>query len=341
MRIGNKRIIFGAPQNSGFSDVIRKELINLGYIIEDFSIKEEVFEYKSIFQRLYNLYRKVIFNDYDYKKKLKKEAHKNRMLDQLQKIPRADYAFFIRPDFFPLEFIAQVRNKADRSIAYQWDGLNRYPGIENYIPHFDRFYVFDPEDLSYPNTYPTTNFYFDSFKSIEVIDYKKAYFIGSFEAERMDNIVAIRNQLTQLNYECTIIIYSPHTRQTYEIKKFGFTHIDKHINYYENLNSMMSASVLIDIQNPIHKGLSFRIFESLGYDKKVITTNQNVVHYDLFHPNNIFVLNNYNAEDLISFLNTPYVQIADRIKKKYSFTNWANYVLDNEQYLPIDLPIIR
>jgi hypothetical protein len=51
-----------------------------------------------------------------------------------------------------------------------------------------------------------------------------------------------------------------------------------------------SSLVLVDIQKENQYGLSFRIFEALVYKRKLITNNQDIVAYDFYNENNIFVI---------------------------------------------------
>ena len=63
-----------------------------------------------------------------------------------------------------------------------------------------------------------------------------------------------------------------------------------------------------------------------------------VKKYDFYNPHNIFVLENNNEADLPAFLNTPYQEIPENIRQKYSFTNWIHYVLSIDPYTPITVP---
>src|SRR5690606_15206362 len=81
---------------------------------------------------------------------------------------QADYALVFRSDLISPEALSILRNKADTLVAYQWDGLKRFPEVFKRIPLFDRFFVFDKYDYeayksSYENISLTTNFYFDQF----------------------------------------------------------------------------------------------------------------------------------------------------------------------------------
>jgi hypothetical protein len=80
--------------------------------------------------------------------------------------------------------------------------------------------------------------------------------------------------------------------------------------------------VLVDVQQKNQDGLTFRIFEALGYKKKLITNNQDIVTYDFYNPNNIFVISESNYEVPSSFFETDFVEIDSDILSKYKLDNW-------------------
>lgn len=334
-----KEIILAAPINFGFCDIIKKELSRQGFHVIDLSrISEIPFKYKNIFQRTHNLIRKTIRNDRNFKKELRKAFYIKNLENELNKIDRIEYALFIRPDIYPLELISKVKQRVDKLIAYQWDGLNRFPEVLDYIPLFDYFHVFDQKDLiNFPSTTACTNFYFPSPQPSKNI-YNSTYYIGAFFKERLDILTSIKDKLNDLKIDHKIIFSSKSQKEIDLIQKQGFQSIRQDTTYEENLSSITEFGVLIDIQNTIHTGLSFRIFEAIGYDKKLITTNSNIKRYDFYNPSNILVWENQSKEEISAFYKKPYEPVSDKIKQKYSFENWIKYVLKIQGHIPIDIP---
>ena len=91
---------------------------------------------------------------------------------------------------------------------------------------------------------------------------------------------------------------------------------------------------MIDFVNNIHSGLSFRIFESIFYQKKLITNNAEITNYDIYHEDNIFIWDgkNIDFESLKSFLEKPYHILPSDIANKYSFKNWYSLILGIDKY---------
>src|SRR5690606_31508460 len=190
-----KRIILGAPTAYGFSEIIEQELRYQGFEVFNISVSGGHFKYRSIFERLNAYLHKNFLGQPDYKTYLKFKRVEGEMLDRLAEIPRVDYALLIRPDQYSEDIINMISLKADKTIGYQWDGLNRFPEVYKRIGLFDRFFVFDPKDVRYPSMLPITNFYTNSFN---VGHSKKqesdVYYVGTYMergASQLDEIIAL------------------------------------------------------------------------------------------------------------------------------------------------------
>jgi hypothetical protein len=79
-------------------------------------------------------------------------------------------------------------------------------------------------------------------------------------------------------------------------------------------------------------GLSFRVFEAMSLEKKIITDNEAIKGYDFYNPNNILILNENISNLDKSFFETPYEKIPKEIYYRYTLDHWVNKVfgLDNK-----------
>ena len=108
--------------------------------------------------------RKTFFNDKGFKNKLKFQSFREECEKTLNSIDGTiDYTLLIRPDIYPIDVIEKLKEKSHKIVAYQWDGLHRFPAVYSCIHLFDRFFIFDKEDLKTKkyDVLPLTNFYFD------------------------------------------------------------------------------------------------------------------------------------------------------------------------------------
>ena len=88
---------------------------------------------------------------------------------------------------------------------------------------------------------------------------------------------------------------------------------------------------MLDLKLKVHNGLSLRFFEALKYEKKIITDNQDVINYNFYDAENIFILGKDSMDRLDYFLNSSYQPIDENIRKQYSFSNWLNIILNENK----------
>lgn len=334
-----KRIILGLPKSFNLFEAIKKNMEFYGYEVISVCYSDHDFKYKNFRQRTINFFRKVFLNDRHYKNKLKIAEYKQEILNTINNIEgKVDYTLLIRADVYPIEILQKLQKISNQFISYQWDGLHRFPAIYSYIDMFDRFFIFDKNDLSYnKKLLPITNFYCDYDKEIPNVDDCEfdVFFVGSLIRKRMNAIFKFIEKANQLNLKLNINILCS-DKDNYKDPNINF--ITKHMKYEENMENLKNAKMVVDFLNETHNGLSFRSFEALYYNKKLITNNKYIKEYDFYHPNNIFVWDGKNLDGLDEFIKTPYIAVKEDIKLKYGFKNWLNYVLDNGNYTPINFP---
>jgi hypothetical protein len=69
------------------------------------------------------------------------------------------------------------------------------------------------------------------------------------------------------------------------------------------------------------------VFEALGFKKKLITNNQDIINYDFYNPNNIFIISESNYEVPSIFFETDYIEVSPEIINRYGLNNWLSIVL--------------
>ncbi|OWP83273.1 hypothetical protein BWK59_11385 [Flavobacterium davisii] len=294
-------------------------------------------KYPSLGHKIYSFLRKIFLNDRNYKKKISQIYNSKLYLEQIKNLDQSNAAIFIRPDLFTIEIINITKEKTNKIIAYQWDGLNRFPNVKELIPLFDRFYIFQKKDQDLYNHkyYPITNFYFDCYQNEifknSVIEYD-LFYIGSYD-DRINHLLEICDFLDKKGLKLKILL---RTKKKKNLKKYSFIEFFKNpLSYKENLELVAKSRILLDIHHTnIHDGLSFRIFEAIGYNKKIISTNVKIKEYDIYCSNNVFCFEN-NFNDLNNFINTNIENYPSELKNKYSFKNWIEYILEEPNAIPI------
>ena len=282
--------------------------------------EEYQFKYPNVLIKFLNFLLKTLFR-YNLKSSIISWRRKKRELKIFGQ--SYDLLLAVRPDLMSVEQIKQAKKVCRRSVGYQWDGLERFPDIYKYIDYFDDFYVFDKNDLTKNSKLKfKTNFRLKPFDEDFEFTLSDAHFIGEVDLHRYNSLVEIANHLT--GFGLSFIFYiTQYPRGA--VKKHPSIQVRRNprISYNQNLLIVKSVKVIVDINDEkLHSGLSFRFFEAMEFQKKLITTNKEIFDYDFYHPNNIYVYG-HSKMSMEVFLSLPYHGIEAEIIDKYKIEEWV------------------
>ena len=99
------------------------------------------------------------------------------------------------------------------------------------------------------------------------------------------------------------------------------------MDYYEIIKLVGESKAILDLNNGNQVGLTLRPLEALFFKKKLITNNINIINYDFYSPDNIFILGVDDISNLTIFLNKKYKEIDKKIIEKYDFSNWLKRLI--------------
>ncbi len=323
----SKTFLLVIPDYSDFPILFMKNLERSCFQATLVTDKLPDFKYQGT-EKFQNFYRKTFLKDKNFKKDLVAVFRQKEFLKIANNLTQNfDYILVIRPDMFPISFIQKLKQQTSKLIAYQWDGIEKFPKVKAYFSLFDSFFCF--ENVSgFDNIKKTTNFYFDfddfdvhqsNLKNISPV----FYFVGldwENRREKIDKFVAFANENS---------IFLDFYLQEFEKNKNKnpqITYIKNRITFAENIENVKKSDILLDFVDPRQVGLSIRFFEGIYYRKKVITDNLNVKIYDFYHPDNIFVLENDNYDLILEFIKKPYHNLPDEIINKYGFSEWIKNI---------------
>lgn len=276
--------------------------------------------YKNKTQKFQNFFSKLFL-----KKNLKPYFTSQATMDLIPANIIYDYVFVICPDLIHIKHLAYLKTISKKTIVYYWDGFEHFPKYKESVAYFDECFSFDPVDVKKYNLKFITNFYFCEDRNTETNT--DLFFLSSFDS-RFPLIQKIASALEKQNKKT--IIYQ-HTKDKNSIQKFksdSIIFIEKYISFAETIEFMKKTKIILDIHKGIQHGLSFRVFEAMGLGKKLITTNLDIVNYDFYNPENIFVWKKDTTEIPSSFLNTNYQELPKDIYKKYSQKSWVKKVFE-------------
>lgn len=298
-------------------DELKRRNIDANHIdISKFSYK-----YSSFFEKTTNFFLKLFFN-----KNIKKIKTEQYIFDRLNDLGHQDCILVIRPDRISLESHLKIKQYADKYICYLYDSLQRIPINHLLKGVFDKIFSFDLIDCEKHNLAFITNYIYlekrELDNKIEIIN--TAFIIMSID-ERFAILNKLANYLTANSINFKIIMVGK------KIPKNSNPNIvfsKKTLCLKEIQTELEKSKIFLDFIRINQNGLSFRVFEALAMQRKIITTNKSIKKYDFYNPNNILVLDENNINIDSDFLNKPYIPLEESIYSKYTINNWVQVVFE-------------
>lgn len=306
----------------GFGKYIHTELDRLNHNSTYINCMDFKYEYANILNRLTNFCSKLLFN-----KNVKKEYRTQKIISSLNELPIQDCILFINSGDFSPEVFPIAKLKAKRLITYNYDSIKRVPLTPNANEIFEKIFVFDMNDVKEnPHFIKISNFIYKEKQLINENFITKAFVVLSKDKKRNTTISKIADQFDKkgFNGKYEFIIVG---RKNKSLNKNLIFHREK-IKYEDVLSKVENTEIMIDIVRNNQTGLSFRVFEALAYQKKLIITNPSIKNYAFYNPNNILVIDENNPEIPTSFLETKYEPIKESIYQEFTINTWVKKVFD-------------
>lgn len=303
----------------GYDKYIITELQRRKIITNHIDLNQHNFSYSNKYQRVNNFFGKLFF-----KKNLKKIALNTFIMDQLNCAGIQDIILVIRPDLIDKKTHLEIKKNTQKYICYLYDSCSRFKIDNLLIDVFDTIYSFDLEDVKKYNFKKITNFIYSEKVKIKKNFLNRVFLIISLD-ERINFVVKFIDLLNNLGIENNVIVVG---KKKPKILNSKINFLTEKLSHNVIKKRMSESEYFLDIVRKNHNGLSFRIFEALAFQRKIITTNQNIKLYDFYNPKNILVLDeNFNNIDTDFFL-TPYIPIPDSIYEKYTISRWVDTVFE-------------
>ena len=312
-------------------------LNQLGHQAQHFNISQ--FKHNNNFERAKNALSKLFLG-----KNPKHYKRQNAILETLISSGKQDYILVLNPDLIDAAYHQAIKKHTENYITYLYDSVTR---SKNPIIHllnnvFDKIYSFDDTDVEKYNFIKTNNYIYLDKQTISNKSLKyKVINIGSFD-KRFSLFNKIANQLSQQKVSFKFVMISKNIQ--FKILKFKNynrknnikdVEINKNIQFQssriplnELINEYKNAEIILDLVQGFQDGLSFRVFEAMALQKKLITDNESIKKYPFYNTNNILVIDKENPEILAEFLETKYKKIPDEIYNLYTLDTWVRTIFN-------------
>jgi hypothetical protein len=298
--------------------------------VESQHIKIGAVSHSNFKEKAINAFSKVVL-----KRNLKSENRQKHVVNSLEKLGFQDQILVLNPDVFTHETLAFVRKKTNRLITFLYDNLSRYP-VQDKLHFFDKVFSFDDADVQKYDFEKLCNYNYlnEKAEKIEKTDLD-LFYVTSYDKSRNKIIYPLIERLNVLNLKFQIVVVGKKTWKP-QLKYF-LSPNKKNISVLFKRKTVDSGIVfqfyrrsktILDLMRCGQTGLSFRVFEAMALEKKIITNNPTIKDYDFYNPENILLLNDDFTNMDPEFLTSPYVKIPDEIYHKYTLESWVERVFN-------------
>lgn len=305
--------------NWGFNEHIKKSLQSQGHDVVHINFNSFKYKYPNFLHKIGNFFYKIFLN-----KNLKHEYYGAKIIEKLQENPiKQDVILTLKGDFIDAKSLLEFKKYSNQSIAFFNDNIKRYPNIKNVIKSFDEVYSFEKQDCLKYNLKFAPNFIYKENLKSENVNLNYDLFNISSAGKRDGFLQNIAQNLNQNKVKYKFIIFDKNLNRKNPLLEF--TNIPLSLDDVNHL--ILQSKALLDIHREGQDGLTFRVFESMGLKKKLITTNKDIVNYDFYNPENILVINTKDPIIPASFFETAYVPIPSKIYDNYTLKGWTENVI--------------
>lgn len=317
--IKGKKILLLYAKFFNYDVIVKNKLIEMGADVDLFDARAEL-----------NVYEKALIKIYtgEFWHKLKK-YHKH--IQENKKDVNYDIVF--TNSYLPIETIKGYKTTFPNAkiVLYLDDSVTNTKGVEKTFSYYDKIMTFDKRDSVQYGIGFRPLYFEESYRNTG--NHQILYdlcFIGTIHSDRLRVIEFYEDYCKNngLKFYCFAFLQSRFMYYYYWLTKKEFRNKKASYFSYKPLPSskvasvLLSSRVILDIQHPKQSGLTMRTIETLGARKKMITTNSDIVNYDLYDPHNIVVIDREDPQVNDGFLTTPFVELSELLINKYSLSSW-------------------
>jgi hypothetical protein len=322
------RVLFIAPMFFGYEELIKAELEAKGAFVDYFNDRpDNGFWTKALIRVDRRLLARKTDNYY------------KSIIDSTRG-KTYDHVLIVRGEAISLRMLQLLRQTQPtaRLSLYLWDSMHYNPNARKLFSEFDQVFSFDRSDVSeHSKMQFLPLFYareFERSATWEGTPLYDACFIGTIHTDRykvlekvIENLEARGRKVYVFCYYPSKLLYRLRTLFDSGFRRFGSKYVKfKGMKLSEVVSRISESRVVIDVNRPDQLGLTMRSIEALGAQRKLVTTNSDVVNYDLYDPKSVLVLNRETPVVTDDFLYCKEQPFAQTLREKYSVSAWTDKI---------------
>lgn len=326
MSFQGKKILFISPSFFNYEEAIKNRLLKQGALVDYFDERPS----NSIWSKGI-----IRINPKLYKKKIEKYY---QTIQEKIKDEKYDYFLLIKGESIPFAFLELFKkhHPYTQRIFYMYDTVEEYPRCKELIPYFNKSITFEPADAKAYSLLFRPLFYLNDYQQNQdhVAPIYDVVFIGTAHSDRYSIGEEVNKICSKMGLKTYLYYYSPskivyyflrlfdENLKKFDVKKLSF----KKLRHPEISEIYQNSFSVLDINKPFQFGLSMRTFEALASGKKILTTNQEIKHYPIYNPQNIWVIDRNNIELHPDFFKSNFAPLASKDLYKMSLDSWIEDV---------------
>jgi len=223
---------------------------------------------------------------------------------------------------------------------YMWDSFRNKPNAMSVLDIFDVCCSFDRLDSLNTSGVEFLPLFFCPNERVSQAGTKyDICFVGTAHGDRVSKAESVieKARLFGSDIQARVFYYSPSRAMTFFrlifdrtlsyscFKKVSYASMDR-----KSVGDVFGASkIVMDFPHKDQVGLTMRAIEIAFSGSKLITSNEDIVNYDFYRPENIYV---YGKDDraLSDFWYSDVVPIPGHLKNKYSLSSWVKKIVGYE-----------
>lgn len=327
------KLLLIMPRFFDYPELITRELEDMGYEVDFFDDRPSTNAWIKaairINKNLIGVYIKKYFEN----------------VMQTVKNKKYDVVFLISGQSlsFSESMINEIKlcQKDAKFVLYQWDSQTNFPYIKQVQKYFDKCYSFDRRDIEEtPSLKFLPLFYSRKYEEIgkrNHTNFKYDFcFVGTAHPKKYKFIKMMSEQLKSVYPNQFIyfffpspIVYFYRKIMNNELRKAKYNEFHYVPLKGKDMNDVYETSrCVLDSAQDGQLGLTIRVLEALGAKKKLITTNENVINYDFYQPENIYVYDGkIDLENV--FFTHEYKEVSEEVYEKYSLRSWLKEIVED------------
>lgn len=328
MTLSGKRVLFIAPIFFGYEKLIKNELEQKGAQVDYYNDRPGG---DFLTKALIRIDRRLLAH--------KTNRYYDNIIESTKKTPY-DYILIVRGEAISIQRLRMLRLAQPQAklTLYLWDSIHYNPNARTLLPEFDRVFSFDRKDVDEnPKMEFLPLFYGQEFERAATYCESPTYdacFIGTIHTDRYKVLEKVVDSLESKGRKIFVYCYYPskllfRIRSLFEpgFRRFAEKYIDfTGMTLAEVVDHISRSREIIDINRPDQLGLTIRSIEAVGGQRKLITTNTDIINYDIYSSQSINLIDRNHPTINDSFFepcSTPYNK---ETRIKYSVSNWAEQI---------------